>query len=113
MFDGVIEFYYELYSFMEENAILDTFNEADIAALHFTFITLINEKLDAWRHACSKHRVRIIETSPLRLWVAGQINCPLDEMSEDQLRNFGVEGILADEEVDERPILLLHQQIIF
>ena len=26
-------------------------------------------------------------------------------MSEDQLRNFGVEGILTDEEVDERSII--------
>ena len=26
-------------------------------------------------------------------------------MSEDQLRNFGVEGILTDEEIDERPII--------
>ena len=26
-------------------------------------------------------------------------------MAEDQLRNFGVEGILTDEEVDERPII--------
>ena len=80
----------------------DPFNEIDIAALHFTFIPLINEKLDAWRHAWSKHRVRTIKTSPLRLWVAGQIHCPLDDMSEDQLCNFGVEGILTDEEVDER-----------
>ena len=78
VFDGVIGFYYELFSFMEENAILDLFNEVDIAALHFTFIPLINEKLDVWRHAWSKHHVRTIKTSPLRLWVAGQINCPLD-----------------------------------
>ena len=33
---------------MEENAILDTFNEVDIAARMLTFILLINEKLDAW-----------------------------------------------------------------
>ena len=26
-------------------------------------------------------------------------------MSEDQLRNFGVEGILTNKEVDERPII--------
>ena len=51
------------------------------------------------------HRVRTIKTSPLRLWVAGQIHCPLDGMSEDQLWNFGVEGILTDEEFDERPII--------
>ena len=57
MFNGVIGFYYELFSFMEENGILDPFNEVDIAALHFTFIPLINEKLDAWRHAWSKHHI--------------------------------------------------------
>ena len=88
VFDGVIGFYYELFSFMEENGILDRFNEVDIAVLHFTFIPLINEKLDVWRHAWSKHRIRTVKTSPLRLRVAGQINCPLDDMSEDQLRNF-------------------------
>ena len=55
--DGVIGFYYKLFSFMEENGILDPFNEVDIAALHFTFIPLINEKLDAWRHAWSKHHI--------------------------------------------------------
>ena len=47
MFDGVIGFYYEPFSFMEENVILDPFNEVDIAGLHITFIPLINEKLDA------------------------------------------------------------------
>ena len=67
VFDGVIGFYYELFSFMEENGILDPFNEVDIAALHFTFIPLINEKLDAWWQAWSKHRIRTIKTSPLRL----------------------------------------------
>ena len=105
VFDGVIGFYYELFSFMEENGILDPFNEVDIAALHFTFIPLINEKLDAWRHARSKHCVRTIKTSLLRLWVAAQINCLLDDMSEDQLCNFRTEGVLTDEEVDERPII--------
>ena len=55
--DGGIGFYYELFSFMEENGIMDPFNEVDIAALHFTFIPLINEKLDTWRHAWSKDRI--------------------------------------------------------
>ena len=57
VFDDVIGFYYELFSFMEQNATLDSFNEVDIAAPHFTFIPLINEKLDTWWHAWSKHRV--------------------------------------------------------
>ena len=29
----------------------------------------------------------------------------MDDMSEDQLPNFGVEGILTDEEVDEKPVI--------
>ena len=33
------------------------------------------------------------------------MNCPLDDMSEDQLHNLRVEGTLTDEEVDERPII--------
>ena len=90
---------------MEENGILDPFNEVDIGALDFTFIPLINEKLDAWRHAWSKHHIWTIKTSGLCLWVAGQINCPLDDMNKDQVRNSGVEGILTVEEVDERPII--------
>ena len=39
----MIGFYYELFSLMKENVILDPLNEVDIAALHFTFIPLINE----------------------------------------------------------------------
>ena len=55
--DGVIGFYYKLFSFMEENGILDPFNEVDIAALYFTLIPFINEKLDTWRYAWSKDRI--------------------------------------------------------
>ena len=56
-------------------------------------------------HAWSKHCALTVKTSLLRLSVAGRIKYPLDYMSEDQLRNFGVEGILTDEEVDEKPII--------
>ena len=67
---------------------LDPFNEIDIPALHYTFIPLINNKLDAWRHAWSKHRIRTIKTSPIRLWALGQINSPTDDLTEDEVLNF-------------------------
>ena len=67
-FDGTIGIYYELFSFMEENAILDPFNKVDIAALDFTFIPLTNEKPDAWRHAKSKH---CAEQLNIHLYVSG------------------------------------------
>ena len=55
---------------MEENELLDPFNEI--------FIPLINNKLDAWRHAWSKHRIQTIKTSTIHLWILGQINSPAD-----------------------------------
>ena len=81
---------------MEDNELLDPFNEIDIAALHYIFISLIKNKLDAWRHAWSKHRIRTIKTSPIRLWVSGQINSPTDGLAEDEVLNFGVEGLIAE-----------------
>ena len=78
VFDGVLALYYKLFTFMEDNELLDPFNQKDIAALHYIFIPLINNKLDAWRHAWSKHRIRTIKTSTIYLWVSGQINSPTD-----------------------------------
>ena len=65
---------------MENNELLDLFNEIDIAALHYIFILIIHSKLDALQYAWSNHRIRIFKTSPIRLWVSGQINSPTMEL---------------------------------
>ena len=83
---------------MEDNELLDPFNEIGIAALHYIFIPLLNNKLDAWRHAQSKHRIRTIKTSPIRLWISGQINYPTDDLTEDEVLNLGVEGLIAEDD---------------
>ena len=44
VYEGVLGLYYELFSFMEQELIMDPLNECDLAALHFVFIPLINEK---------------------------------------------------------------------
>ena len=51
VFEGVLALYYKISTFMEENAIPDPFIEIDLATLHYVYIPLINEKLDAWPHA--------------------------------------------------------------
>ena len=48
--------------------------------------------------------MRIIKTSPLRLWVTGQIYYPVDDMNEEELINFEVEGIFGYDDDDNRPI---------
>ena len=76
VFDGVLALYCQLFTFMEGNELLYPFSEINIAAFHYIFIRIINNKLDAWRHAWSKHCVRTIKTFPTSLWVLGQINSP-------------------------------------
>ena len=51
----------------------------------------------AWRHTWSKHHIRTIKTSLIRLWVSGQINSPTDDLTEDEVLNFGVEGLIAED----------------
>ena len=103
VFDGVLALYYELFTFKEDNELLDPFNEIDIAAPHYISIPIINNKLDAWRHAWSKHRIWTIKTSPIRLWVSRQMNSPTDDLTEDEVLNFGAEGLIdEDGEVDQR-----------
>ena len=82
---------------MKDYKLLDPFNEIDIAAFHYIFISLIKNKLDAWRHAWSKHRIRTIKTSLIRLWVPRQINCPTDDLTVDEVLNFGVEGLISED----------------
>ena len=55
MYNGVTGIYYELFNFMEDEEILDPFNEFNLAALHYMFFPVINDKLDAWLQAWSKH----------------------------------------------------------
>ena len=75
---------------MESNELLDPFNEIGIAALHYILIPIINNKLDAWRHAWAKLFQYVA-------WVFGQINSPTDDLTEDEVLNFGVEGLIAED----------------
>ncbi|WP_215897481.1 hypothetical protein, partial [Acinetobacter baumannii] len=96
VWDGVLALYYEIFNFMEEKGILDSLSTIDITALHFVFLPLINEKLDAWKSAWAKHRIRTIRTSPIRLWASGQLNCPVDvHLTEEDTRPI-FEAPIAD-----------------
>ena len=89
---------------MEGNAVLDPVNEIDLAALYFVYVP--NEKLDAWRHAWSNHWIRTVRSSPVRLWVSGQINCPLEiELTGQEQYFYDREGVISEAAVDKtRPI---------
>ena len=82
-------------------AILDPFNEIDLVALHYAQIPLMKEKLDLWHDAWSKHRIHTVKSPPLKLWVSGQINCPLEvELTDQEQYFYGVKGVINEAAVD-------------
>ena len=106
VFEGVLGLYYQLFYFMEDKGILDPFNDLHIAALHHVFLPKINEKLELWRNAWSRHRVRTMKSSPLCVWLAGQLQNPVG-LEDDfvDVEHYGMERVLQDErDEDSRPI---------
>ena len=107
VFVGVLSFYYELFYFMEEEGILDPLNDHQLTSLHYVYLPKINKKMVTWRNAWANHRMRTVKTSPLRLWVSGQMQNPVGiEIDPEESENYGVEGLISDDNYVEggRPI---------
>ena len=108
VFEGVLCLYYNLFYFMEENNILDPLNEVHIAALHYIFLHKINERLDSWRMAWARHKIRTVKASPMQLWISGQLQNPIGlDLTENEINAYGIEGFIdndGDEAGDDRPI---------
>ncbi|XP_045182634.2 uncharacterized protein LOC123541283 [Mercenaria mercenaria] len=83
VYDGVLVHYYLLFSFMEDEDILDALNPIHLFALHYVYKDKINEKLDIWREAWASHRLRTVRSSPNCLWASGILKDGFDAM--DQL----------------------------
>ncbi|CAB3995481.1 uncharacterized protein LOC110446871 [Paramuricea clavata] len=106
IYEGVLGLYYRLFYFMEDQHILNPLNDIHLAALHHVFLPKINNQLEVWKQAWSTHRMRTTRSSPLRMWVAGQLQNPMGiELTIDEIDNYGVDGNIDDSAVDnERPI---------
>lgn len=109
VFEGVLGLYYKLFYFMEDEGFLDPLNEIHLAALHYVYLPVINEKLKVWSCAWSHHRMHTTKSSPIRMWVSGQLQNPLGiELVGSAIDNYGVEGIIdnaSEDEFERRPIL--------
>lgn len=105
VYDGVLAYYYQLFYYMEDIGILDVLNKDHIFALHHVFLNKINEKLQLWRKAWGSHRIRTVNSSPVRLFAAGMINNPVD-LPVGDLEGYGVEGTVnnEDDNEDTRPV---------
>ena len=102
VYEGVLSMYYQLFYFLEGEGMLDPFNTPYIAALHYTYQILM-KNYELWRNAWSRHRMRTVKSSPIRLWVSGQLQNPVGiELSSAELQSYGAEGVLDEERVEDR-----------
>ena len=88
----MLTIYYQLFYFLVDEGIRDPFNNSHVTALHYVYQPkLINEKLELWRNAWSKHRIRTVRSSPIHLWVSGQLLNPVGiDLYRGELDCYGV-----------------------
>lgn len=91
---------------MEDQGILDSFNDNHLEALHYIYQDEINRKLDFWAKAWASHRMRTTKSSPLTMWILGQMLNQIGIVDEHDLHNYGTEGYTDHFETEdgERPI---------
>jgi len=106
VFEGVLSLFYDLFYYMEDMGILDCLNENHLSALQYIYLQEINRKLSVWTEAWAHHRLRTVRSSPLALWMSGQLQNPVGLEQSTPFSDYGIEG-LVDESVPEagdRPI---------
>lgn len=107
VYTGVLALFYKLFYYMEDDGILDPLDDLQIAALHYTYIPFINQKLKIWQDAWAGHRMRTTKSSPKALWTSGHIQNPtgIDFVNAE----YGTEGFGINsndhDDVDGRPII--------
>ena len=117
---SVLSIFCKLFYFMNEEGILNPQNQIHLAALLYVYLKLINKSFNVWREAWNKHRMRTTKTSPLRLWISGQLQNPFGaDIPPEYLELYGVERNVEDACIeDERPTFvsptdgILDEQII-
>lgn len=102
VYDGVLVYYYQLFSYMEDENILVILNPLHIYALHYVFKDKINEKLNIWREAWGSHRLRTVGTSPMRMWYSGVMSGTINTVNFEH--NHDGENNPVNPPNNERPV---------
>uniref|UniRef100_A0A1X7U1E1 Integrase core domain-containing protein n=1 Tax=Amphimedon queenslandica TaxID=400682 RepID=A0A1X7U1E1_AMPQE len=99
--------FYQLLYDMEDNRIFSIDNESHIFCLHYLYISRINESLQQFLHARNNHPMSSeANLTSTQLWITGLAkyrNQPIEELSEEELVNYGIDWngpLPSDEEVE-------------
>ena len=74
MFSSCVSVFYHLFYALENNELLSPTDEVDLFALHYVYLPRINEHLEMFSQAYSRHRIRTEGNhSPIQLWLQGML----------------------------------------
>lgn len=89
LFTGCVSYFYYLFYHLESESLLDVENEADILALHMTFLPKLQKQLDSFRQGWCHHRLRTEHNlSPHQLWLQGMLQ---QETDSDAMNGLNVD----------------------
>lgn len=70
----VTEYFYTLFYELEDNGSLDVADDVHLCALHVVFLPIINDRMNNFRKAWNRHRLRTEgNRSPQQLWIDGML----------------------------------------
>ena len=73
----MLALYYQLFYVMEDERIVHRLNDLHVVVFHHVFLQKNPKKLNMWNRARLQHRLRTVRSSPVRMWVAGQLQTPV------------------------------------
>lgn len=117
----VVRQYYNLFFYLEENQLLDPYNDLDLYSLHYVYIPRINRALDEYVRQHNNHPVRTeSHRTPLQLFYSPYFAHSGCDQSLVNLNTYGVEeeGPVPNPDVDDvvvvapcRVALMMHSYI--
>ena len=89
VYSGCISFFYSFFYYLEDMNLLDRDDPRDMYALHFVFLPVIQQQLDAFRDGWAHHPIRTMHNrTPLQLLFLG-----LSHMHLGQPESAEVDGV--------------------
>ena len=82
LFTGCVSYFYNLFYHLEGHGLLDPPNNADVLAVHITFLPKLQKQLDAFQHGWCHHRLQTEHNhTPHQLCLRGMLQAENDVMS--------------------------------
>ena len=122
VFSAVTQLFYRLFYTMEEEGILDIYNESHLFALHYVYIPRINKALNAFISGWNHHSLSSChQKTPMQLYTEGMVllnhsGIPaLDYTTPVDTEEYGIEDDLDDMQSDDDtvnvPVISVHYNI--